>query len=290
MTELSKETMDQILEEVASYSVQLEEDPTLPHLGTKYLQKILAQCRNYMNRVQHYLQLSMRAERSLLTEIKHSELDLDFKVKEKLSEDVIVRQQRSLEDRKATAEHLLSVEAEALREKRVKLVDVQETVKLLKFKYSDLQRTNNDIKMQRNMVKDDKFSRLGGDEGFDKPQVKQDKSVPDGMPAAVPEEPLGPKDILDPNTRPDDMPEPLDAVHAQQMAEFLHKYPVKKSDETSILRKPNGLLCSICRKPQFETPGGETCENGHGGADGVPIESEPKINSGANLNYEDLLT
>lgn len=30
-----------------------------------------------------------------------------------------------------------------------------------------------------------------------------------------------------------------------------------------------GLVCAVCRRPQFDTPGGRSCENGHGGADGV---------------------
>lgn len=33
--------------------------------------------------------------------------------------------------------------------------------------------------------------------------------------------------------------------------------------------KPNGLLCSVCSKPQFNSPGGPVCEDGHGGVEGV---------------------
>lgn len=29
-------------------------------------------------------------------------------------------------------------------------------------------------------------------------------------------------------------------------------------------------LCSVCREPQFESPSGTTCPNGHGGDEGVP--------------------
>jgi hypothetical protein len=32
----------------------------------------------------------------------------------------------------------------------------------------------------------------------------------------------------------------------------------------------NGLLCAACKAPQYDTPGGATCPNGHGGADGIP--------------------
>ena len=289
--ELSKEQLDQMLEEVAGYTVKLEEDPTLPELGTKYLQRVLAQCRNYMNRVQHYLQLGMRAERTLLTEIKQAELDFEFKIKDKLADDPLVRQQRALDDRKALAESLLKTEQENLKGLKIRLIDVQESVKLLKFKYADLSRTNGDIKMQRTMVRDDKMSQLGGDDGYAKPQVNQDRSVPGGMPAPVNMEPLGPEDILDPNRRPADLPEPIDGTHAQQISEFLRRNPEKKP-----AKKLNGLVCSHCKAPQYENEHGTFCDNGHGGEPGEPGEPppppppEPVVNTGPVMSYDDLLT
>ena len=40
--------------------------------------------------------------------------------------------------------------------------------------------------------------------------------------------------------------------------------------ETLVTDFPlNGLACSICGEPQHETPYGDVCENGHGGAPGV---------------------
>ena len=39
--------------------------------------------------------------------------------------------------------------------------------------------------------------------------------------------------------------------------------------KTQTKNKPNGLYCSVCGKPQVETPSGPTCVNSHGGADGL---------------------
>jgi len=33
-------------------------------------------------------------------------------------------------------------------------------------------------------------------------------------------------------------------------------------------------LCSVCKEPQFETPGGMSCKNGHGGADGIEVPAK----------------
>lgn len=224
MAEISKEQIDQMLEECAGYEVRLEEDPTQPDLGLRYLQKALATCRNYTNRAQFYLQKVLRYEKDVKREIKVLELDLELKMREKLADDALVRKQPSIEDRRAAAAMMLKPEHEALAGLRALLVDVEDSSKLLRMKYNDLQRTANDIKLQRQMVKDDIEAQLRGDGGYARPVVNQDRTVPDGMPAPVREK-VDPKDLLNPDTKPADLPEPKDAGHAQLIADFLNRNP-----------------------------------------------------------------
>jgi len=280
----TKESLEKILEEIVAYEVHLEEDPTQPHLGTKYLQRVLAQCRNYMNRVQFYMQQTMRYEKNLRMEIKMTELNLEFKVKEKLADDAIVRQQRAIDDRRALAETQLKDDFDILTQQKVRLIDVEETVKLIKSKYADLRQTNQDIKTQRSLVRDDKegWGNEGG--GYNKPQVSQDRSVPGGLAPPVRSDPIGPKDILDPEKRPEDLPEPLNEAHAQQIHEFLHRNPEKRVIDVQPIKEElvkNGLLCSVCQQPQFMSPSGPVCKNAHGGAEGIP---EPTINDGPDFD------
>lgn len=47
---------------------------------------------------------------------------------------------------------------------------------------------------------------------------------------------------------------------------------MEEGEETELLL--TGAKCSVCRKPQFDTPSGVSCENGHGGADALPVEVE----------------
>lgn len=289
METFTKEALEKILEEIVEYQVPLEEDPTLPQLGTKYLQRVLAQCRNYMNRVQYYMQQTMRYEKNLRMEIKMTELDLEFKVKEKLADDAIVRQQRAIDDRRALAETQLKPEFENLAQLRVRLIDVEETVKLIKSKYADLKQTNQDIKTQRNLVRDDKEAWGKGEEGYNRPQVGQDRSIPGGLPAPVKPEPVSPADILDPTKRPEDLPEPLNEAHAELMSEWLARNPEKpqviniQASATLVTRA--GTICSVCKEPQYVSESGPVCKNGHGGA---PSEPEPTINAG--IDYSDLLS
>jgi hypothetical protein len=236
--DLTLEKIDQILEEISGYEVKLEEDPTLPELGNKYLQRILSQCRQYLNRVQYYLQLAKRTEKSLRSQVREYELDLDLKTNNLLADDQIVRKQPSIEDRKALAASQLIDEHENLAKLRVFLLNVEEGSKIIKHKYDHLRATNQDIRLQRNMVRDD----IGpGDDGYQPPTKDRDGSVLGGLPPVVRSRIIDPKDILDPDKRPADLPEPVDAVHAQQIAEFYSRSqpePIVQKSQSSDFEKP----------------------------------------------------
>lgn len=53
-----------------------------------------------------------------------------------------------------------------------------------------------------------------------------------------------------------------------------------------------GLMCSVCGQPQFDTPSGITCGNGHGGATGVEkapeVVTPPALTVGYRQNFETL--
>jgi hypothetical protein len=224
-TEFSKDQLNQILEEISIFKVDLEEDPTQPHLGTRYLQRVIAQCRQYLNRVQFYLQQVKRYEKNLRHDVKQHELDLEFKMNEKLADDALVRRQQSIADRRAVAITLLKEEHDVLSHLRIGLLDVEETVKLIKTKYDDLGRTNGDIKLQRQLIRDDKQDQLHGDEGYSAPQTRQDRTVPGGLRPPIMPKQIAPSDLLDPNARPEDMPEPRNTVHAGMIADFFASQP-----------------------------------------------------------------
>ena len=236
--EFNRSKLASILDEVSQYSVELEPDPTLPNLGNMYLQRVVSECRNFMNRVMHYMQLIKVQEKNYKIRLKAIELDIDRKMAEKLADDALVRKQPSIEDRKALAMTMLSDEYENLAQTRADLLDIEETWKLLKVKYDHLRGTSQDIKMQRSLVKDDAMLRLSGQEGYSKPQINQDKTVPNGMRAPVTADDLNPVDLLDPDKRPEELPTPKDIVHAQMISDFfsssakpIQDRPAEKSEE-----------------------------------------------------------
>lgn len=226
---LTPDQVGLVLEEIAGYEVELEEDPTQPELGNKYLQRILSKCRKYLNRVQYYLEIIRVQERDLKLNVKESELDLDFKEKELLADDAEVRRMPSIKDRMSLVAIKLKDENEALNKKRIELLDIEETVKIIKHKYDHLRGTNGDIKVQRQMVRDSVPS--DGDAGYAPPDTNRDGTVKGGLPPPVTSA-INPTDLLDPEKRPDDLPVPKDAIHAKQIASFLNRYPKEKSEET----------------------------------------------------------
>jgi len=221
----TKEQLSSILDEISGFEVQLAEDPTLPELGVKYLNERVSQCRKYLNRVIYYMQTVGKQVKDLSIEARQMELDLEMKSAMKLADDPIVKKQPSIEDRKALTAMLLKDEHDNLIRLRIDLMDAVETLKIIRMKHQDLVRTNADVKSQRQLVKDDMEARLSGGPGYDKPQTRQDRSIPDGMPPPVTPGTIDPKDLLDPNKRPDDMPEPVDEMHATMLAEFFGSKP-----------------------------------------------------------------
>jgi hypothetical protein len=224
------EQLQKILEEIANYHVELDPDPTQPHLGIKYLQQKIAQCRNFLNRVQYYLQIVGRFERDLKVRLQIKETDIEFKINMKLADDPVVKQQPTLDERKAVAIATLKDEYEDLTECKRRLLDAQETLKLLKMKYGDLRATSGDIKAQRQLVKDDMQAWTEGGQGYTRPQARADGSIPDGMPPPVTTR-IDPRDVLDPNKKPDDLPKPRDEIHAQQIASFFGSGAPEKPDQ-----------------------------------------------------------
>lgn len=277
-----KGQLDQILDEIAKYQVDLVEDPTLPEHGIRYLQRIISQCRGYLNRTQFYIQSVGKYEKELRVNVQHKEMDIDLKLNSLLAENPMVRKQPSISDRKALAATMLAADNDELSRLRLDLLDVQETLKLIKMKYGDLQRTNNDIKTQRQLIKDDKAGWFDG-EGYTPPTT--DGTIPGGLPPAVTNKPVNPVDILDPNKRPEDLPEPRDAIHAQQIANFFNS---KLQPPSEMAKKYNGLFCYICSSPQFITLSGVSCSNGHDGVEGVSRQ-DPPAPAANSVSYDDLL-
>lgn len=224
---LGREVLDNIVEEIAGYSIDLAEDPTLPELGSVYIQKTLSVCRNYSNRVLFYLQKVSSSVRCLKRELVQHELDLEFKINEKLADDTVVRRQASIADRKAVAIAMFKTEYETITDLKIKILDTEEILKIIKLKYNDLKQSSNDLKLQRQIIKDDKEAFGSTGEGFSKPGSKQDRSISDGLVQPAINVAKAPEEILNSNIPAESMPEPMDEAHAKLISNFLQEQSIE---------------------------------------------------------------
>lgn len=232
--EINPEILNKILDEISVYTIELVEDPTLPEYGNPYLIAQISKCRHYLNRVQYYLQKCSAHEKNLKKQLLVLKTDIDIKIKNKLADDELVRKQPSITDRVALATAQLAEEHEELGRISSELQDLTETVKIIKMKQRDLQATNNDIKTQRQMIRDDRLTNGNGDGSSS--VRNQDGSIPGGMPPVANKAKIDPRDLLDDGKRPDDMPIPKDLAHARQIADFFNSIdkvdPVPSSSMT----------------------------------------------------------
>jgi hypothetical protein len=60
--------------------------------------------------------------------------------------------------------------------------------------------------------------------------------------------------------------------------------------EEHLQATPNGLLCSVCYRPQYICPSGTICENNHGGCEGIPVPVRPPPAPATQSAMQDLLT
>lgn len=229
---MSEQSIDRALNEVSSLGVELEADPTQPHLGTKYLQEVLAKCRQHLNRAHIYLQQLRIYEKGIRLKLRERELDIDLKVKMKLADDSVVRLGASIDDRKALAASMLMAEHEDLSSLRVVQLSVESSVKLVKSAYDHLNRTSQDIRVQRQLVRDDRDPLGNGESGggLSRPVPRQDGTLPSGEAPLATDSLPDPKDLLDESKRPDDMPVPINDAHAQVIENFFHSNPARQPE------------------------------------------------------------
>lgn len=206
---ISSKKLEDMLEEVINFEVELAIDPTSVNGSTsKYLQGRLSTCRSYINRTLHYLQLCKRYEKNVKKVLKLCELDLEFKQADLLSEDPHVKSGPSIKDRMALVHTKLKNEIEAKNSIAAEIQNLEDIIKLLKTKYDDLKQSNADIKLQRQIIKDEIDAYMGGEEsGYNKPQTDGRGFVENNMKPPVKIVDINPSDLLGDNNKAETIPQ-----------------------------------------------------------------------------------
>lgn len=143
----------QIYDELDGYSIELEADPTV--LGPQYLGKVIAQCRNYLNRTTSVL-LEIRREKQLVSNQLAREKAV-FKIESDglLANDERVKGRPNIRDREAIINVILAERAGTITtlENDIRNLDAIESA--VKVRHNELVRTDGQIKTQRSLIRDE---------------------------------------------------------------------------------------------------------------------------------------
>lgn len=153
-----------IYDEINTLVIELEADPVT--LGTQYLNNLIACCRNYLNRCSSILLEVSREKRDVAARLRAEEAAYQVSFDELLATDERVRVLPNIEDRRSTINVFLRDQRNSIEALKRELQDLEYVEKAVRHRHNELKSTNTDIKMQRQMVRDElDTGAFYGDEG-----------------------------------------------------------------------------------------------------------------------------
>lgn len=142
-----------IYAEIEKYEIPLAADPR--SLGPRYLQNLIADCRNYLNAVGR-IQLEVHREKQdVARNLRVAETAFEVEFAEILSNDERVKRLPSIEDRKATANVILRVRLNEIAAFKADLQDLEYVDKAIRHRHKELTSTMSEIKLQRSIIRDE---------------------------------------------------------------------------------------------------------------------------------------
>jgi len=145
--------VSKIYDEIEGFSIELESDPTV--LGPQYLGKVIAQCRNFLNRTTSIL-LEIRRERHMASNRLSAE-KAAFKIESDglLATDERVRSRPNIRDREAMINVILGERVNRIAELENDLRNLEAIEGAVKVRHTELVRTDGQIKTQRSLIRDE---------------------------------------------------------------------------------------------------------------------------------------
>lgn len=165
---MKDERVQQIYEEIQRYTLTLASDPTAA--GPRYLQDLIATCRNYVNSVSRIL-LEVHREKHQLSHDLSGETTLyEVESSELLANDERIKRLPNINDRKASIDVLLRKRLETIARLKRQIQDLDYVEKAVKHRHRELKDTMAEIKLQRSLLRDElDTNAFYGDERTNQP-------------------------------------------------------------------------------------------------------------------------
>lgn len=147
---MKDERVKEIYDELNRYEVELASDPV--SLGPKYLQELIATCRNHMSQITKIL-MEVNLEKQMVSrEMNAAQTLYDVEADELLATDERVKRAPNIKDREAIIKTLLRDQLRTIATKKAEVNDLTCIEKAVKHKHQELKDTMDAIKMQKSLI------------------------------------------------------------------------------------------------------------------------------------------
>jgi hypothetical protein len=150
---MKNDRIQKIYDELNGYAISLVSDPTA--FGQRYLQDLIATCRNYINSVSQLLLEVHRDKHNFVHDLSAEEDVYSIESNEILTNDERVKRLPSIDDRKAAISVMLRDRSAAIAELRRRIQDLEYVEKAVRHRHRELKDTMSEIKLQRSLLRDE---------------------------------------------------------------------------------------------------------------------------------------
>jgi len=139
-----------IYSELENYEIKLDPDPV--SRGPRYLQGLIATCRNHLNSVSRLI-LEVHQEKQVLDrDLRAQDASFQVSFDNLLANDERIRRLPNIEDRKATAKVFLRDEISGIETLKSEIHDLEYVEKAVRHRHRELSATMGEIKLQKSLI------------------------------------------------------------------------------------------------------------------------------------------
>lgn len=170
---IPEERINVIFDRIGEMNIELDDDPI--ERGPKFLNNMVALCRNYTNEVQKFARECQMHIRQLEHELRVTKADYELQFNDLMAYDpeICALRTHSKADREAVANTRLKEEQETINSLELALNDLGHVNTVITSKIHELRDVNRDIRLQMQLIQAEikTGSFWGNDHDFDAPHI-----------------------------------------------------------------------------------------------------------------------
>lgn len=152
---MEESRIDEIFSRLEEIDIELDYDPI--ERGPKFLNQMVASCRNYTTEVQRYMRECQMHRRTLERDLRTREAAYELEFNHIMANDPDIVSMRGLSraDREALTNYKLRAQYERIKELEIALVDAGHVETVIESKLRELREINRDIRLQKRLIEDE---------------------------------------------------------------------------------------------------------------------------------------